>query len=373
MRDEDVSLESGVWSLELEETRLVCRRFWSSGFWLLAPGFPSSFIPHPSSLILILIIALVMPFGVLAQGVVRHRAKRAGGAAASRSHESVLARPVARLLIEQAMSAVCFERTRDSLASVPIDVMQAHPSLPLAHSSVIVGRARAERLLPLAQKLVEDALRDLGDKYKVPAWRIRVAIKHVRGVQRIEPDMELRDNAAVYLADQHTIRFGTIFLASLPSDEGMTSILAHELTHVADGPQDILHVLFIKIGRRAAALTGLAITGRRPEELSCDLVGEMVVRELVALAPTNETRSRRLARAVEHNCVELDNTDQVHLSPRNTLRALFALDATYERDFLDVAAPTLPTSPSINRAQPEGSRRTPLTTPHAHFYHPRLK
>jgi hypothetical protein len=276
-------------------------------------------------------------------------------------------------MIERAIAGVCTEREEDPLGSVPIDVMQAHPSLPLGHASVVLGRQRAERLLPLAQVLVVEVLESLAVKYKIPAWRMRLAVRNVRAVKRIEPDMELRDNAAVYLTDQRTIRFGTIFLASLQSDEGMTSILAHELTHVADGPEDVLRLLFRQLGRRASELTGLPVTGRRPEELSCDLVGEMAVHAMVALAPTDETRTRRLARAVEHNCVELDNTDQAHLSPRNTLRALFALDGALTHDFL--SEPMLPATspPSILRTPTQSARPTSLTTPHAHSYHRRFR
>jgi predicted Zn-dependent protease len=50
--------------------------------------------------------------------------------------------------------------------------------------------------------------------------------------------MESRDNASVFLSKPHVITFGTIFLAGLRSDEGMISVLAHELMHIADGDND---------------------------------------------------------------------------------------------------------------------------------------
>jgi hypothetical protein len=37
---------------------------------------------------------------------------------------------------------------------------------------------------------------------------------------------------------------------------------------------------------------------------------------------------RRIARAFEHNCVDDDASDEDHLSPRNTIRALFTLDTS---------------------------------------------
>ena len=55
--------------------------------------------------------------------------------------------------------------------------------------------------------------------------------------------MESRDNASVFLSRPHVITFGTIFLAGLRSDEGMISVLAHELMHVADGDNDSLRPL----------------------------------------------------------------------------------------------------------------------------------
>ena len=55
--------------------------------------------------------------------------------------------------------------------------------------------------------------------------------------------MESRDNASVYLSRPHVITFGTIFLAGLRSDEGMISVLAHELMHIADGDNDSLRAL----------------------------------------------------------------------------------------------------------------------------------
>ena len=238
-------------------------------------------------------------------------------------------------IVERAMRAVCIERARDPLGSVPIDVMQARPSLPLTHPDAVAGLKRAERLLGPAKDLVIASLRDLSNEYAVDEPKIRTAVQRVMAVTKIEPDVELRDNASVVLSTPHTIFFGTIFLAGLQSDEGMISVIAHELTHIADGKEDSLHTLFRLVGRRAANLTGMRIAGRRPEELTCDLVGAMVARAYILRTPGKETFARRLARAIEHNCVEEDGTDEAHLSPRNTMRALLALDPTLGSDVMD--------------------------------------
>lgn len=237
-------------------------------------------------------------------------------------------------IVERAMGAVCLERARDPLGSVPIDVMQARPSLPLAHPDAVAGLKRAERLLPQARDLVVSSLRDLSSEYHIEEFRIRAATQRVQAVNKIEPDVELRDNASVILSTPRTIYFGTIFLAGLQSDEGMVSVLAHELTHIADGREDSLQPLFRLVGRRASTLMGMRIAGRRPEELTCDLIGAMAARAFIERTPGKELLARRLARAIEHNCVEEDGTDEAHLSPRNTMRALLALDPTLSSDIM---------------------------------------
>jgi hypothetical protein len=90
--------------------------------------------------------------------------------------------------------------------------------------------------------------------------------------------------------------------------------------------------------RRAAARTGLRIQGQRAEELSCDLVGVFAARQFIKENPSWEPSPRRLARALEHNCVDDDSSDEDHLSPRNTIRALFALDVGLAGEVLNGGA-----------------------------------
>lgn len=241
---------------------------------------------------------------------------------------------LARQRVEQAMNVICVERVRDPLGSDPIDVMQTRASLELNHPEAVIGTQRAMRLLPVARELVIEALRQLAVEYKIGMRQVRIASKRVRAVTEVLPDPDLRDNAAVIMSDPHTIRFGTIFLVGLPSDEGMLSVLAHELTHIADGKQNSMHTLFNLIGRRASALTGMRINGQKPEELASDLIGVRVARAYIARSPNNEPLPRRLARALEHNCVDDDDTDEEHLSPRSTMRAVLALDPVFARDLV---------------------------------------
>jgi hypothetical protein len=185
--------------------------------------------------------------------------------------------------------------------------------------------------LPTTRKLVVLTIVELAKEYDLygsasARSKVNAATARVEAVKRIRPDVDSRDNASVLLREPRTIEFGTIFLAGLRSDEAMISVLAHELTHIASGQADSLRPLFRAIARRAATRTGLRIQGQRAEELACDLVGMTAARRFINESPSWEPVPRRLARAVEHNCVDDDASDEDHLSPRNTIRALFALD-----------------------------------------------
>src|SRR3989475_12488052 len=238
-----------------------------------------------------------------------------------------------RRIVERAIGATCAERIRDPSGSVPIDEMQARPSLPVSNPDAVTGQHRAERLLPATRKLVVNAIIQLAKEYDlygsaIMQSKINSATTRVEAVRRVKPDVDARDNASVVLRDPRTIEFGTIFLAGLRSDEAMIGVLAHELTHIASGQADSLRPLFRAIGRRAAARTGLRIQGQRAEELSCDLVGALAARQFINQTGSWEPLPRRIARAFEHNCVDDDASDEDHLSPRNTIRALFTLDVS---------------------------------------------
>jgi hypothetical protein len=253
-------------------------------------------------------------------------------------------------LVQRAINVACTERESDPQGSAPIDEMQARPSLPVRHTEVVAGTERARRLLPIAKILAAESLRKLLREYGLkesPA--MRAAFVRLSRVNVIKPDMELRDNASVLYKEPRTIRFGTIFLAGLRSDEGMLGVLAHELTHVADGAGGSLRALFRGVAQRAGRASGLRISARRGEELTCDLIGALTVRAYIARTPGVETLARRTARAIAHNCVEHDHTDRAHLSPRTTMRALLALDPALARELTgDPSQPgALPAPPGV--------------------------
>jgi len=276
-------------------------------------------------------ILLVTALLVTSTGLAQRQSEVKSGSHPSKPHVGMSTE--ARTIVEEAMGVVCSQAKLDPKGSMPIDEMQSRPSLPVQTAEAKAGAARAQRLLPVAKTLVIAALKQLVSEYglqnnRVLNLKVEQGIARVNAVKSVKPDMESRDNASVFLSHPHTITFGTIFLAGLPSDEGMISVLAHELMHIADGDRDNLRVLVMSIGSKAAALTGLDIHGQRSEELTCDLIGAMAAKSYVADTPSYESIARRLARSIEHNCVDLDEGDDDHLSPRNTLRALLALNPT---------------------------------------------
>jgi hypothetical protein len=260
------------------------------------------------------------------------------GSHSTRSRASMSAE--AKALVEEAIGVVCTQAKLDPHGSVAIDEMQSRLSLPVHSPEARAGAERAERLLPVAKDLVVTSLRQLTIEYGFQnspkfATRLRQAISRVNAVKRIRPDMESRDNASVFLSRPHVITFGTIFLAGLRSDEGMISVLAHELMHIADGDNDSLRPLVAAVGNKASDLTGLDIHGQRSEEITCDLIGAMAVRSYITETPGYESIARRSARSIEHNCVEVDEGDEDHLSPRDTIRALLALNPILVRELIN--------------------------------------
>jgi hypothetical protein len=266
-------------------------------------------------------------------------AQRRSQRKAQTSHSSNVLSPEARETVELASGVICKERAVDPKGSVPIDDMQARPSLPIDNPDAVAGAKRAQGLLPVTKELVTTTLRQLVRDYNLDGSRqdvVRVnrAIARVAAVRFVKPDLESRDNASVLLHNPRTIIFGTIFLAGLPSDEGIISVLSHELVHIADGEDDSLSLLFERVGNRASSLTGMKIHDQRAEELASDLVGVLAARAYVTKAPSYEPLPRRISRSLAHNCVEQDEGDEDHLSPRSTIRALLALNPTLSRELV---------------------------------------
>jgi hypothetical protein len=285
-------------------------------------------------------LSLLLIVAILVLGIPKVAAqKRVARPGVKTSHSRDRISTEAREMVEVASETVCNERVRDPKGSAPIDDMQARPSLPIDSPEAVAGVQRAQRLLPSAQRLVVGSLRQLSRDFNVNGTkgydlRIQKAIARVEAVRDVRPDMDSRDNASVLMRNPRTIIFGTIFLAGLPSDEGMISVLSHELVHIADGSQDNLKLLFRAVAGRASNLMGLKIRDQRAEELTCDLVGTLATRSFVSATPTYEALPQRISRSLEHNCVDTDEGDEDHLSPRDTIRAILFLRPALSRELV---------------------------------------
>lgn len=306
----------------------------------LLPISPSPFLRVPASPHLHVPVAMLLVFTLLALsngGFAQDRRSGRKGSHSSALPESMS--PEAREKVERAIDVICTERKKDPKGSHPIDEMQARPSLPVYSAEALAGAQRAQRLLPVAKDLVAGSIEKLAAEYDLRQsksfnLKLQQAIGRVQIVRRVKADMASRDNASVFLRRPQTITFGTIFLAGLPSDEAMISVLAHELVHIADGDRDSLSSLFRAVGKRASGLTGMRIYEQRAEELTCDLVGALAVRSFISETPDYSPLPRRIARSVQHNCVEDDEGDEDHLSPRNTIRAVLALSPSFAHDLI---------------------------------------
>jgi hypothetical protein len=291
-------------------------------------------LPLGLALSLLLMVATVAP-----HSTTKVPAQKRPSRSVLTSHSRDRVSTEAREMVEVASETVCNERVRDPKGSVPIDEMQSRPSLPVDSPEALAGARRALRLLPLSQRLVVALLRQLARDYNLSGakgldLKIQRAVARVEAVRDVRPDVDSRDNASVLMRNPHTIIFGTIFLAGLPSDEGIISVLSHELVHIADGSQDNLKLLFRAVGNRASFLTGLRIRDQRAEELTCDLVGALTTRSYVSATPSYEALPQRIARALEHNCVDTDEGDEDHLSPRDTIRAILFLRPALSRELV---------------------------------------
>lgn len=296
---------------------------------------PNATCDYNKARVIALLLSLCVAFTALTVSAGQNK-RRQDRPQSSHLRESLSAEE--RELVDRAITVVCLERVKDPKGSWPIDDMQGRPSIPVGRPEAVAGAERAKKLLPLAKELVISELQELAKRYgyvsRAASVKLSRALNRVRSVNRIKPDMESRDNASVVLRIPHTITFGTIFLAGLPSDEGMISVIAHELTHIADGDDDSLKPLFRMIGDRATNLISVPVHGQRAEELTGDLIGAMAARTFVAREPSYEPLPRRIARSVQHNCVEEDKGDEDHLTPRNTIRAVMALDPLLTRELV---------------------------------------
>src|SRR6188474_371307 len=111
----------------------------------------------------LIVIATLLPSSLAQTKSGNKRRQRRPGSHSSPPRVTMSAE--ARALLDQAMIAVCTEQKLDPQSNIPIDEMQARPSLPVHSPEAQGGLERAQRVLPLAKTLVISALQQLAQEY----------------------------------------------------------------------------------------------------------------------------------------------------------------------------------------------------------------
>jgi hypothetical protein len=194
--------------------------------------------------------------------------------------------------------------------------------------SALRGMRNVNRLLGLAKVLSIEALQSSGLRYGVPATSIEAAGRRIASANRALLDGRLGDSAMVDDRFPSEIRFGRACAEQLVCDDDAVFILAHELTHTGNAGGD-LKLLAGNIARDARSIACVSATQGQEEDLACDYVAEIVLRNFVAMRPTAKSAEERL-------CLTLaggNAGDRTHLSDAQTLRALIGLDPNLRLTF----------------------------------------
>ena len=280
------------------------------------------------AVVLIAVLTLhLFAFPSNAQSGKRRRTTKLGPAAATQATDP----------IERAMTFVCQDRIRDPQGTIPIDEMATQIPLSITDSRVIAGRNRAQSMLPIAKRLIPFALSRVAANNRLEPLSLKWIVERVRSVNVIRAEPGQRDNAVWRPSEPDTIVFGTVFLAGLRSNEAMIAVLAHEITHAINGTDNALQPVFKRVGDESSTL-GEPIGFAAAVEIACELVGIEVVKDYVGQTSSRGSQNRRLARALQKNCVARDLSDLHHLSPRETMQLLINLE------------PSLAFGPSVTRS-----------------------
>jgi hypothetical protein len=226
---------------------------------------------------------------------------------------------------ERAAGSICEQRGRDPLSTAPIDQMANTRPLPLTDRRVLARRSRAQKLLPIAKRLVPFALRRVAAKNGLEPLSLRWITDRVQEVNTVRAEVEERDNASWRAGEPDSIIFGTVFLVGLRSDEAMIAVLGHELTHAVNATDRGLQPVFASIRAKAFQM-GTPVSEAAAVELGCELVGLEVLRDYVSQTGGRGRVGRRLARAFQKDCVQRELADENHLSPRETMLLLLKFE-----------------------------------------------
>jgi hypothetical protein len=205
---------------------------------------------------------------------------------------------------------------------------------------VQLGVKNIRRLLPLVKGWTIDALLEAttDDDLKRAEWPRMTRL--IRGVRKIVRSQGLWGIAAVRDSRLTEILVDPDYAPHLTSDDEAVFVLAHELTHVA-ARSGKLERFIERVAERARSTAQVETTEDQKEDLACDFVGELVLKQFIVRNPTNESAAvrvsrvlgyespaKRFARAWQDFCASYngDPGDDNHLNQYQTIRALIALD-----------------------------------------------
>ena len=202
---------------------------------------------------------------------------------------------------------------------------------PEARRLVNLGIERAERLLPLAKKLVIESLRQLPAEFNASPGEVARAEHFVNAINSVVLDMDLDDAAEFEDDSPDSVRIGPGYALFLETDEETIMLLGHELTHAAEQERNLnefVRTVATKVETDAGVYPGRA----QRHDLTCDFIGEQVLKRFIKLNPSKESSALRLSHALDYNCDDdNDDSDDEHLSQDDTLKALLSLDPELNR------------------------------------------
>ena len=202
------------------------------------------------------------------------------------------------------------------------------------------GVGNIRRLLPSVQRWMLSALREATSSYDIQSsdWARIDGLVH--GVRRVVSREGLRGVAAVRDDRLSEIMVDPMFAPYMISDDQAVFVLAHELTHVA-ARSNKLDRFIMGVAENVSRNAQVKPTEAQREDLTCDFIGEQVLKRYIAHRPTGESPaarvssvfgyespSKRFSRAWEEFCAAYngDPGDDDHLTQYQTIRALMALD-----------------------------------------------
>jgi len=191
------------------------------------------------------------------------------------------------------------------------------------------GMRNVSRLLGVTKSLAIEALRNTGTRYSVPATSIEAAARRIASANRPVLDGRLGESAMVDDRFPSEIRFGPSCARDLVRDDDAVFTLAHELIHIGNSDGD-LRPLARHIARDARSAACVGATEGQEEDLACDFIAEIVLRNFVAMRPTAKSAEERLWLTLAGGSAG----DRAHLSDVLTIRALIGLDPQLRITFI---------------------------------------